>query len=42
MIKFTEKVADKIGIMQSGYTNVYALYILVYLCAILAVSYFLI
>ena len=42
MIEWSKKIADKIGIMQSGYTNVYALYILVYLCAILAVSYFLI
>jgi len=42
VIEWSKKIADKIGIMQSGYTNVYALYILVYLCAILAVSYFLI
>lgn len=37
-----KKIADKIGVMQSGYTNVYSLYIIIYLCAILAVSYFVI
>lgn len=42
VIKFTMRVAEKIGIMQSGYTNVYSLYILIYLCAILAVGHFLI
>ena len=36
------KFADKLGIVQSGYTNVYTLYILLYLCVILAVSYFLV
>lgn len=42
MIEKCKLIAQKAGIFQNGYTNVYALYIVVYLCAILAVSYFLI
>ncbi|MBE3606372.1 hydrogenase 4 subunit B [Campylobacter sp. RM13119] len=42
IIEWCKKIADKIGIVQSGYTNVYALYILIYLCAILAIGYFLV
>ncbi|CAD7286927.1 proton-conducting transporter membrane subunit [Campylobacter suis] len=42
VIKWCTKFADKAGIFQSGYTNVYALYIVLYLCAVLAISYFLI
>lgn len=42
VIKWCMKFADKLGIVQSGYTNVYTLYILIYLCAILAVGYFLV
>ena len=42
VIKWCMKFADKLGIVQSGYTNIYTLYILVYLCAILAVGYFLV
>jgi len=41
-IEWCKKIADKIGIFQSGYTNLYALYIVIYLCVILAISYFLI
>lgn len=42
VIKWSVKFADKIGIVQSGYTNTYTLYIIVYLCAMLAVGYFLV
>ncbi|WP_069633388.1 proton-conducting transporter membrane subunit [Campylobacter pinnipediorum] len=41
-INLSKKIADKIGIFQSGYTNVYSFYIILYLCLMLAVSYFLI
>ncbi|OPA81943.1 proton-conducting transporter membrane subunit [Campylobacter pinnipediorum] len=41
-INLSKKIADKIGIFQSGYTNVYSFYIIIYLCLMLAVSYFLI
>ncbi|WP_295151641.1 proton-conducting transporter membrane subunit [Campylobacter sp.] len=42
VIDWSKKIADKIGIIQSGYANLYTLYILIYLCAILGVGYFLI
>ncbi|WP_169764612.1 proton-conducting transporter membrane subunit [Campylobacter mucosalis] len=42
VINLSKKIADKIGIFQSGYTNVYSLYIVIYLCLMLAVGYFLI
>lgn len=40
VIKFCTTVAQKIGAIQSGYTNLYAFYIVVYLCVVLAVGYF--
>lgn len=39
-IKFNKIVADKIGIMQNGRTNLYALYVLLYLCAMLAIGHY--
>lgn len=42
VIEWCKKFAQKAGIFQNGYTSVYALYIIIYLCAMLAVSYFLI
>ncbi|BCX78708.1 proton-conducting transporter membrane subunit [Campylobacter sp. 19-13652] len=39
-IKFNKLIADKIGIMQNGKTNLYALYVLLYLCAILAIGHY--
>lgn len=42
IIELSKKIADKIGIMQSGYTNLYSFYIVIYLCLMLAVGYFLI
>lgn len=40
VIKFSKLIADKIGIMQNGKTNLYALYVLLYLCAILAIGHY--
>lgn len=40
VIKFCKKIADKIGIFQNGYSNLYAGYILIYLCLILIFSYY--
>ncbi|CZE47847.1 proton-conducting transporter membrane subunit [Campylobacter geochelonis] len=42
IIEFIKMLAQKIGVFQNGYANVYTLYILIYLCVILAVSYFVI
>lgn len=40
LIEKTAKFADFIGFIQNGKTNIYALYILVYLCVMFAFSYY--
>ena len=40
VIDFIMVVADKIGIFQNGRTNLYAAYILIYLCLVLIFGYY--
>lgn len=40
VIDFIMEIADKIGIFQNGRTNLYASYILIYLCLILMFGYY--
>lgn len=40
VVHYTMVIADKIGIFQNGKTNLYAAYILVYLCLVLIFGYY--
>ena len=40
VIRYIVIIADKIGVFQNGKTNLYATYILVYLCLILVFGYY--
>ncbi len=40
IVKFTCKIADKIGIFQSGQTNIYAGYILLYMGIMFVIAYY--
>ncbi|WP_267524305.1 proton-conducting transporter membrane subunit [Campylobacter sp. MG1] len=41
LINLNLKIANKLSPIQNGYTNIYALYIVVYLCLMFVVSYYL-
>lgn len=40
VVKFSMKIADKIGIFQNGRCNFYIIYILLYLCAMLVIGFY--
>lgn len=41
LINLNLKIADKLSPIQNGYTNLYALYIVIYLCVMFVISYYL-